>query len=320
MPESPSAPLTGGRPVILIDIDAPTRLVLAAQCGLRFLPFAIKQKLSSVLSPESMVVVAASNGVPSGAHAIGAGFAVNVVMDNVTVAVLGAESIEAAKRLRTFYGLAMTARHKPDLDKAGREFASFVTAVGVNVALVMLTRMQAQKLPRFKPIELKTMSLAWANYIEWCTPLVSPRNKGMLWTKIDEGHADRLAESNGLTSLQMLLRREGFTNIYAKQFGSFVNVRGAGLQDVTAIIWRDVSRRFAAFLTGKVTAFVGQGELKRKISLGEEPVLVDELWEITEAIEDNPNITSVQMSDVFSRQTWVMLPSDVLRSGASRPS
>lgn len=303
----------GASAKVQVALDAPGRLLLSAQCGLPYLSDEARQRLAPLLSYQTMVVIAGAIAVLGGAHVIGAGFVADVILGAVTVIALGSETIDAARRLQTFYDLAMAARHPPDFDKAGREFAAFVTIVGLNVALALLLRKGPPKLPKLKPLDPRTLASGWSAYVEGLVFKV-PRDKGILWSKVGARSAERLATSKGLTSLEMLLKREGFMELYAKQFGSFENVKAAKLEHATAEIWRKVSQRFAASLEGKVTAFVDNPELGKAIAKGSEPILVDELWEIAETVSKNSKITMVEMVDVKTGRTWLMQRSQILKA------
>lgn len=313
--DPPTAKTTrpGALSSVYIELDTPARLLLGAQCSLPFLGDEVREKLAPFLSYESMIVVAGSIAALAAANAVGAGVAVDVVLGIVTVAVLGSETIEAVKRLRNFYELAIAARYAKEFEEAGREFAAFVTIVGVNVFLVLLSRANMRKAPKPKALDSNLLSAAWDAYVERIVFKV-PRDRGVLWSKIGALNAERIAEMKGLTTLEMLLRRAGFEQLYARQFGTFKQVKAAGLQKVTGRIWTSVSRRYVASLEGKVTAFVGERRLSTVLAKGEEPVLIDELWEIAEAIQTNPKISLVEMVDVFTHKTWLMQRSAVLKS------
>jgi hypothetical protein len=310
---NPTTLLSSPPHVIQIDMDVPARLLLSAQCSIPFLSDEIKQKITPLLSYETMAVVAGSVSVLIASHSVGIGFAADVVLGIATVAVLGAETVEAGKRLHKFYDLALAAKYKQDFDKAGREFACFITIIGINVALVSLTKVKVGNLPKLKPLDSNIVSTGWATLIDRLS-LKVPRDQGILWSKIGMRGAERIAQSKGLTSLEMLLKREGFYELYAKQFGSFDNVAASGLDKVTAEIWRKVSCRYVANLEGKVTAFVSQKQVGSALTKGNEPILVDELWEIAEAMQVNSKISSVQMIDVSSGRTWIMQREQVMKA------
>lgn len=307
-----SSPPSGARPVEL-DLDVPSRLLLAAQCALPHLPDAVSAQLAPLLTPETMVVIGGSVAAVAAGHALGVGFAVDVALGAVVVVALGSETIEACARLKTFYELAVEARYASDFDAAGRELAAFVTILGINVVAILLTRKSPAKLPQLKTLRTSVLRAGWRQYVSGLRFKV-PRDKGMLWSRLGSWrHAERLAKSKGLTSLEMLLQDCGFFELYAKQFGSFEQVKAAGLQGVTEEIWRALSRRYAASLEGKVTAFVKAKDFAKAIA-SKEPMLVDEIEEIAEVMASNPKISLVEMIDVGSGKSWLMNRSDVLKA------
>ena len=271
-----SARAARGHDCVVVPADIPSRLLLGAQCGLPLLDDEARAKLAPLLSYESMVIVAGSVLAVLAANAMGWGLAVDVVLGLAAVAVLGSETIEACSRLRRFYELCVAAKYPQDFEAAGREFASFVTIVGVNVALALLARGRGVKAPKAKALDMGTLRAGWGSYVARLTFRV-PRDRAVLWSQIGMRQAERLAQSKGLVSLEMLLKRQGFYEVYGKQFGTFDKVKAAGLEDITREIWSTVSRRYATSLEGKVTAFVSNSRLGARITKGQEPVLVRRL-------------------------------------------
>ena len=302
----------GGRSAVVVPPDVPSRLLLGAQCSLPLLGDEANAKLAPLLSYESVVVVAGSVLALLAASTMGLGLAVDVILGVAAVAVIGSEAIEACRRLGAFYELCVDAKYPQDFEAAGKEFATFVIIVGVNVVLALLVRGRAVKAPTVKILDSGALRAGWFSYVERLTFRV-PRDKGVLWSQLGARHAERLARSKGLTSLEMLLKREGFLELYARQFGTFKKPTAAGLEGVTLEIWQRVSRRYAASLEGRVSAFVSHPQLAAKVAGGREPILVDELWEIAEAMRANPKISSVQMIDVSTGQSWLMLRSQILK-------
>ena len=135
-PNPKSAPAAEVR----IPFDAPSRLLMGAQCALPHLSDEVRAKLAPLLSHETMVIVAGSVMALGVATLAGCGIAVSVVLGVTMVAILGAETIDAFKRLSNFHALCMEAKYAQDFDAAGREFAAFIAIVGVNVGLVLVAR------------------------------------------------------------------------------------------------------------------------------------------------------------------------------------
>jgi hypothetical protein len=296
--------------------DIPARLLLAAQCGLPFMADEVRAKLGPLLSYESMVIVAGSVLALAAANVAGYGAVVTVALGVATVAALGYETIEAFKRLSSFHELAMAAKYEQDFEAAGREFAAFVTIVGVNVLLVLLTRQRPLKTPKRPPLDPELLRAAWRSHIRHVRFKV-PRDQGVLWSKVSAEQARTLARKRGFTTLEMQLEREGLLQLYNRQFGSFDEVKAARLESVTGEIWLSLSRRWAASLEGRVLAFVDEAVLGQHIQAGKPPLLTEELSTIANIMQGNPKISSVQMIDVKTGKTWLMLREQVLKATAT---
>jgi hypothetical protein len=269
--------------------------------------------LAPLLTLEAMAVLAGSVLVVAAAHAVGAGMVVDVVLGVAAFAVIGGETLEAGRRLVEFHRLAMAARYPQDFEAAGRELAAVITSVGFNVIVVLLARRASARMPRVKPPNAATLRAGWQPFVANIGFSV-PRDQGMLWSKLGDWRvARKVAQQRGLMTLETQLDAHGFFPLYNLQFGSYEQVKAAGLESVTEEIWRTLSRRYAASLEGKVTAMVHNRQLAASLSR-KEPFLVDELEEIAELMRLNPKITSVEMIDVSTSRTWQMLRSDVLRS------
>jgi hypothetical protein len=264
-----------------------------------------------------MAVIAGSLLAIGAAHAIGIGFAADIVVGTIVVATIGQDAIDAARHGRNYFSLASNANSQEDFERAGQAFASFVTIIGINTLLILLLR--ARPAPGVSPLAAmgETTRAGWMAYIGKLKFSV-PNGKAILWSQTGAGQAEAIARGKGLVSLEMLLKEEGFLDLYARQFGTTQSA-------LTADIWRAVSRRYAASLEGKVTAFVHErklaGELASRMEpmlqpgqKGINPVLVDEIEEIAEIMRNNGKITSVEMIDVSSGRTWLMLREQILKS------
>lgn len=320
LPPGPIGSSAGPERTIRLPVDVSGRLLLAAQCGLPLLPSDAKQRLAPLLTYEAMAVLAGSVISIGAAHAVGVGFAADILVGAVVIATIGQDAIDAARHGKNFYSLAISATSEKDFERAGREFASFVTIVGINTLLVLLLR--ARPAPRISQAAVmgEKTSAAWMAYISKINFKV-PAGKGILWSQFGAAQAEALARSKGLVSLEMLLKDEGFLELYAKQFGS-------SQSKLTGDIWRAVSQRYAASLEGKVTAFVHEKRLAGEIikraepilkpgERGVNPVLIDEMEEIAEAMISNNKISSVEMIDLSSGKSWLMLREQVLRAAES---
>jgi len=309
--------------------DVPARLLLAAQCGLPLLPSEMRQRLAPLLSYQSMAILAGSVVAIGVAHTFGVGEIVDVIFGVVTVALLGSDAISAGRHAHAFYRAALAAQTQNDFQLAGSEFARFVTIAGIDTVIVLLSRARPEAAAPGETIEMNveatSLRASWLTYVNRIVFSV-PKDKGMLWSKLalqsESGanamrNAERLARSKGLLTLEMLLKDEGFYEIYAKQFGSYGNIKAKGLDGITADIWRVLSARYAASLEGKVTAYILNANLRAALAAGREPVLVDELEEIANIMQSNTRISSVEMIDASSGRSWTLLRSQVLKTAQS---
>jgi hypothetical protein len=296
---------------IIVPPDDPGKLLLAAQCGLPMLPLAIRKQLAPLLTYESMAIIAGTAIAVAGAHAIGVGFVFDIILGGVTFAIIGSDLIQAGKHASNFYQLAIAAKNTSDFDIAGKEFASFVTLAGINVILALFAKSTVSRITR--PVVNQEAKLAaWYSFISRIKFIV-PRDKGILWTKIEAIEAERLARANGLVSLEMLLKEEGFLDLYSQQFGTLKNVKSMKLEKVTESIWKMTSKRYVESLEGKVTAFINRKSLHAKIA-EREPIFIEEMWDISEAMEINNRIHSVEIIDISTGRKWFMLRSEVLKA------
>ena len=308
---------------VRVPSDIPARLLLAAQSGIPLLPAELKQRLAPLLTYEGMAVIAGSVLAIGAAHAVGVGFVLDIAVGAFTVAVIGADLLEAGRRASNFYEIAIAARTEGDFDKAGREFAAFVSIAGINTVILLLARARPSAAPSASSLNSQSVGAAWSSYIGRITFKV-PAGKGILWSQIGSRPAEKMARSKGLVSLEMLLKDEGFMELYARQFGS-------SKTELTGDIWRKVSQRYAASLEGKVSAFVNEKKLSTELvsraepmlqpgQRGVNPVLIDEIEEIAELMAANGRITSVEMIDVASGRSWIMARGDVLRAAKTAES
>lgn len=311
---TPPAPVgidLGSDRSVSLPADAPGKLLLAAQCGLPHLQSEVRQRLAPLLSYEGMAVIAGSVLAIGAAHAVGVGFAVDIVVGALTITMIGVDAFDAAKHGSRFYSFAIGAVSEQDFEQAGREFAAFVSLVGINAFVLFLTKGNVRGQAPRPVVNAASTRAAWYTYINQFAFKI-PKDKGILWTKIGARHAERLAGNKGLVSLEMILKEEGFYEVYAKQFGTFDNVKAHGLESVTGDIWKMLSERYAASLEGKVTAYVSQRGLGNALSSGSEPVLVDELWQIADLMRTNGRVSHVELIDVSTGRSWIMLRQQVL--------
>ena len=137
----------------------------------------------------------------------------------------------------------------------------------------------------------------------------------------------RIGGTRGGVTLEMLLKDNGFLAAYEETF--------AGVQNATTEqIWRALSEKYARSLQGRVIAFVNEPELAAAIKnapstsikdlpVGEpaisKPQILNELMEISDVMERNPNISVVEIRDLSNPNVTikVMSRTQVLESKAA---
>ncbi len=159
----------------------------------------------------------------------------------------------------------------------------------------------------------------WQSYID-AMELRPPQDRGVLWSKLgDKGQkAASLAAERGLTTLEMLLKDNGFMDAYGEAFGEMKN-------DVTGKIWEKVSGKYARSLRGKVTAFIDDARVLEAIqkspvksietlkpgepAIVDAPIFTQELMEISDVMENNPSVTFVDIRDVSNPNATIKIMS-----------
>jgi hypothetical protein len=106
----------------------------------RRLPGDAGSKLAALAAPETLAVVAAVLVAWAASHALGVGFAADVLMVAGGIIFLGREAIEAAQQIGSFVSRTLSARNERDLDAAAGHLSSAVTIIGVDAVLILLTR------------------------------------------------------------------------------------------------------------------------------------------------------------------------------------
>jgi hypothetical protein len=173
---------------------------------------------------------------------------------------------------------------------------------------------------------------SWYRYID-DLPIPAPgKDRGALWSKLDgaragdggEVLAGRLAVLTGKMTLETSLEASRFVERYKFAVAQLAEGLGRKPEDLWEHfgkkIWTKVSIKYTQLLEGRVTAYVrmsGPKGLDKAISAGSEPIVVDELSEIAEAMHANTRITSVELIDIVTGDTRLMLREDVLRAARS---
>lgn len=318
------------------DVDC---LLAAAYRALPLMPEEIRLRVAAMLTPEAMAIIAGVGVVWAGSHFFGIGAAFDIVVAGVTVLTIGWDAIKAMKGFVNYYQLAVNARTKEDIDAAARSFADAVLTLAGAIGWTRLAKWLgsgtggAKHLARAGAVRKSAAVLKrWRLFIDGIQFKV-PRDQGMLWSKLgDAKAAEEMAARMNLTCLEAQLRKNGFFELYNREFGSAKN-------DITRQIWLWVSERYVQSLEGKVTAYVhrarhfehlkmnaknagktaGQDELEAshefmKLINPGDPVIVHEINELSNTLLKNRKITDVTVIDVETGEAFGYRSRELLES------
>ena len=109
-------------------------------------------KLSLLLEPSTLAVLAGTLLLWAGSHLIGVGEAVDILMMVTGFLFIGWDAIQAVKHLIEFARRSAGADNEADLDSAGDHLAQAVAIIGVDVVLAFLTHRSVKAWRgRYKP-------------------------------------------------------------------------------------------------------------------------------------------------------------------------
>lgn len=302
---------------ISISSKALKRALAAAVRSLPKLPADIRDEVAKLLTLRNMALIGAATTVWLASHAVGVGFAVDILLVGVGVISLGSVALRAAAEFELFWKTAVEARSDADLDRAAAYFARAITTVGVNAVVVLLLRRGGQT-------EVSEQSLeGWTTFIDGLE--LRAGDRGALWSKVKPDLAEALARQDGRVTLESLLRETGFWGRYKAEFGD-------AKTELTERIWELVSRKYAASLEGRVAAYVDDVELFRYITASPKvqvdltvtqgdvmkglPQITAELEQISTIMEDNSRISSVILKDVKGGPSVTMTRDSVRMANA----
>jgi hypothetical protein len=287
-----------------VPADGTDRALEAARRSLPKLPGEARYLVSGMLKPESVTAMGGVIGLWAGSHLVGVGELADVLLLGTAVAALGSEGLRAVREFGSYWKVSQDARASADLDRAANHFATAVAIVGVNGLIALLTKRAA----RGAAVEMS--AARWARYTE-SLDFVVAENRGALWSQLgDKGElAGRLAQRDGLTTLEQSLSRTDFFKRYKAEFGSL-----DAQTPLTGRVWEMLSRKFASNLKGRVVAYVDDPALIKTIQGGRLPQLTAELESIADVMEANPKISSVVLKDIFDGPSAVMTREMVLRA------
>lgn len=122
----------------LSGLSQSQRLLEVLKRAIRMLPGETGDKLSALLSPTTLIVVAASLAVWAASHAFGVGEAVDLLMLGVGAIFIGREALDVLRHISSFASLTFGAKTEGDLDAAARHLADAIAIIGVDVVIALL--------------------------------------------------------------------------------------------------------------------------------------------------------------------------------------
>lgn len=129
---------TNAKPVS--QLSTQEKLGEAIKRSLPLLAPEIREKVASLLTPESLAIFATVTSAWAAAHLIGVGEAADVVLLVGGGIVLGADVISVLNQYGGFINKAINAKTESDLDLAAKDFAQATSTLGVTLLQVLITR------------------------------------------------------------------------------------------------------------------------------------------------------------------------------------
>lgn len=132
---SPGAAGVGDVPADLVD-----RFQIVLQLSAAKMPGEIAAQFKQLLEPVPLAIMAGTLAVWGGSHFFGVGFVVDAILVGVGIITLGMTALQAANELYSSVTMTVSAERRADLHAASGHFAKFVTLVGVEAVVALLTR------------------------------------------------------------------------------------------------------------------------------------------------------------------------------------
>ena len=120
--------------------SAPEKVGEAMRRSLPRLAPGVRSEVEKLLAPEALAVIAVVLGLWIGAHFIGIGEIIDIILLAVGVFAIGLAVFDGVGELAEFSQTALAAVSDEDLDRASIHFANAVTILGVQAVLAVLFR------------------------------------------------------------------------------------------------------------------------------------------------------------------------------------
>jgi hypothetical protein len=288
---------TGDRRRVTIPLSDSEKALDAAWRAFPLLPAEARGEIAALLTLQSMAMIGATAAVWAGSHSFGVGFVFDVVALGVGSYCLGSEALRAGHEIYRFWTRAIRAKTDADLDAAAGYFAHAISIIGVNTILIIFAR-------RIGKAGASARAMARLNMLLDQLEFGRIRN-GALWAKLgDDATAMNFAERDGRVTLGKWLEQNGYLEVIEGE------AKGRDWEKFGRPFWKRLSLKFAAALEGDVVAYIDNPVLEKEIAKidldGKHgSILPDELLEITELMETNPQIRSVTIKDVRGKTLTV---------------
>lgn len=317
-----NGPLGGDRDSTTVTVHSSEidRLLDAAYQALPLMPEELRERVAELLTPEAMAVIAGVAAIWAGSHFFGVGFVADIVIAGATIIAVGWDAIKALKAYVKYYETAVNACTEDDIQIAARHFAdatlTLASAIGWAKLGSWLGKGGARIGRSIKGGYTTAQARRWYRFIN-SLKFEVPSGKGMLWSKFESpASAEQFAREKGLISLEMILKKNGFDQLYSREFGDKQN-------ELTRRIWRWVSTRYAQSLRGDVIGYVNRAEHYKHINEAanpklinrhNDPIIVFEIDEISKILLNNSQITKVTLIDIKTGEAFGFRSRELLES------
>jgi hypothetical protein len=128
-----------------VEIPSATvhRLKLVIETAMPMMPSKTRDKLAALLTPDTLATLVAILAVWGAAQFVALGEVVDVVLVGVGIVSLGREAIDVARNFVDFAQRTQSARNAADIQRAAESLTKAMSAVGVDVLVILLTRRAA---------------------------------------------------------------------------------------------------------------------------------------------------------------------------------
>ncbi|MBC7476039.1 MAG: hypothetical protein H7263_17285 [Candidatus Sericytochromatia bacterium] len=129
------------------SMSSKQKITQALNKTLKYIPENIREKVSSLFTPDNIAIMGGTLAVWAGSHTFGAGEIADVALTGLAVVALGKESIGVVKDLYHFAKIAYSAKNDHDLENAAKQLAHGISTVLVDTVAIAITKKITPKPP-----------------------------------------------------------------------------------------------------------------------------------------------------------------------------